>query len=481
MTSVESRTTASARDWAGLFVVLTATFMGQVDGFIVNVASPTIQRELPAGFDQIQLVGAVFVFAAAAGLVTGGRLGDRFGHRRMFLIGAAGFTAASLLCGIAPNAESLIAARFLQGLFAALQGPQVLAIVRSTFLDAGQRGRAVGFYGVSLGLGTIVGIAGGGVLTDLDVAGLSWRAVFLINVPIGVALLLVGRFTIAATRSSTVVGIDLAGAVLTAVAIPALLVPLILGPRTGWSVWLWISAAGGVLVLVALVYQQRRVARRGGSPLYPPHVLATRGFPLSLVTVGLFFAGNAGLFLVFTYHLQTGLGLDPFHAGLMFMPLGVGFAIGSRVAGRLGARWGMRVPIVGTGVNAVCLTAGAAVAYADPGLQKVVLTIVIGVLGLAQGVVVTPLVAGILGRITPDDAGAASGIASTAVQFGLASGFTVTGVWYGYVLGGVPGASGLSLADHNTAFAAAALLLATLAVVTSLLCWRLSREDQADR
>ncbi len=479
MTAVDDRTTASTRNWVGLAVVLTATFMGQVDGFIVNVASPTIQRDLPAGFDQIQLIGAVFVFAAAALLVTGGRLGDRFGHRRMFLVGAAGFTVASLLCGLAPNAELLIAARFVQGVFAALQGPQVLAIVRSTFLDAAQRGRAVGYYGVSLGLGTIVGIAAGGVLTDLDVAGLGWRAVFLINVPIGIILLVLGPLTIAESRPGTVVGIDGIGAALTAVAVPALLVPLILGPRTGWSGWIWGSAAAGVLVLVALARQQRGVARRGGAPLYPPHVLTTRGFPLSLTTVGVFFAGNAGLFLVFTYHLQTGLGLDPLAAGLMFMPLGVMFAVGSAVAPRLGNRWGMRVPIVGTCVNAVCLIIGAAMAHTDPGVQQVVLTIMIAVLGLAQGVVVTPLVAGILGRITPDDAGAASGIASTVVQFGLAFGFAVTGVWYGIVLGGPPGGPGNDLAAQNTAFMAAALLLAVGAAITSLLCWRLSRLDRA--
>lgn len=475
----EERTTASTRDWVGLGVVLTSIFMGQVDGFIVNVASPTIQRDLPAGFDQIQLVGAVFVFAAAAVLVTGGRLGDRFGHRRMFLIGGAGFTIASLLCGLAPNAELLIAARFAQGVCAALQGPQVLAIVRNTFLDAAERGRAVGAYGVALGLGVIAGIGGGGVLTDLDVAGLGWRAVFLINVPVGMVLLALTPLTINESRSRAAVGIDVTGVLLTAIAVPALLVPLIFGPRAGWSGWIWVVAVVGVLALVLLARQQRGVVRRGGNPLYPGRVLATRGFPLSLTTVGVFFAGNAGLFLVFTYHLQTGLGLDAFAAGMMFMPLGVGFAIGSALSGRLAGRWGMRIPITGTAVNAVCLLIGAAATNTAPGFQQVVLTIMIGVLGLTQGLVVAPLIAGILGRITPDDAGAASGIASTVVQFGMAFGFSVTGVWYGIVLGGTPGAPGADLADQNAAFLAAALLLAAGSAVTSLLCWRLSRLDRA--
>jgi EmrB/QacA subfamily drug resistance transporter len=476
----EERTTASRRDWIGLGVVLTSIFMGQVDGFIVNVASPTIQRDLPAGFDQIQLVGAVFVFAAAAVLVTGGRLGDRFGHRRLFLIGGAGFTIASLLCGVAPSAELLIAFRFIQGVCAALQGPQVLAIVRNTFLDAAERGRALGAYGVALGLGVIVGIGGGGVLTDLDVAGLGWRAVFLINVPVGLVLLALTPLTIKQSRSSSPVGIDAAGVVLTAIAVPALLVPLIFGPRVGWSGWIWVVAVVGVLALVVLARQQRGLVRRGGNPLYPGRVLATRGFPLSLITVGVFFAGNAGLFLVFTYHLQTGLGLDAFAAGMMFMPLGVGFAIGSALSGRFAAKWGMRIPIVGTCVNAVCLIIGAAATSTAPGFQQVVLTIMISALGFTQGLVVAPLIGGILGRITPGDAGAASGIASTVVQFGMAFGFAVTGVWYGIVLGGTPGVPGPELADLNTAFMAAALLLAAGSVGTSVLCWRLSRLDKAE-
>jgi MFS family permease len=479
VTADPADSTATIRDWIGLGVVLAATFMGQVDGFIVNVASPTIQRDLPAGFDQIQLVGAGYVFACAAGLVTGGRLGDRFGRRRVFLAGVAAFTLTSVLCGLAANAELLIAARFVQGASAAALTPQELAIVRATFHDAAQRARALGAYGVVIGLGVICGIAGGGVLADLDVAGLGWRSVFLVNVPIGLAILVLGRFTVAESRSGSTVGFDTIGAVLTAIAIPALLVPLIFGPRAGWSAWVGLSALAGLLAIAVLARQQRRVAARHGDPLYPPHVLTTRGFPLSVAALGAFFAGNAGLFLVFTYHLQTGLSLGPLTAALMFTPLGAGFAAGSAVSGRLSSRWGMRVPITGNAVIAGCLLAGAVATRTPPGTQQVLLAMMIGLIGLAEGLVVAPLIAGILGRVRPDDAGAASGIAATVVQFGLAFGFSVTGVWYRLVLGGTPGDPAFGLAEHSVAFAAAAVLLAMVAVVTSLLCWRLARSSAA--
>ncbi|TCO60650.1 MFS transporter [Actinocrispum wychmicini] len=459
-------TTATARDWTGLAVVLAATFMGQVDGFIVNVASPTIQRDLPAGFDQIQLVGAAYVFACAAGLVTGGRLGDRFGRRRVFLAGVTVFTIASLCCGLAPNADLLIAFRFGQGAAAAALIPQELAIVRTMFHDDAQRARALGAYGVALGLGVIAGIAGGGILVDLDVAGLGWRSVFLLNVPIGVAILALGRFTIGESRSETTVRLDTVGALLTAFSIPALLVPLIFGPRAGWSVWVWVSALVGVLLIVVLASQQRRNA----DPLYPPHVLATPGFPLSMATLAAFFAGNAGLFLVFTYHLQTGLGLDPMAAGLMFTPLGIGFAAGSALTGRLG-RYGTRVPVAGTGLIAVCLLVMATAA----GMSQAPLAVLIGLIGLGQGLVVAPLVGVVLGRVTPDEAGAASGIASTVVQFGLAFGFAMIGVLYRTVLGGTPGDAAIDPSHHSAAFTAATLVLAGTAAVTSVLCWYLAR------
>ncbi|MCK9923359.1 MFS transporter [Frankia sp. AgPm24] len=471
-TVVNEPVTATRRDWLGFGVVLGATFMGQVDGFIVSLASPTIQRDLPASFDEVQLVGAGYVLACAAGLVTGGRLGDRFGRRRIFLLGIAVFTLASLACGLAPNAPALIVARVVQGCAAAALVPQELAILHVLFRDDTQRTRALGGYGTALGLGVICGLAGGGLLVDLDLGGLGWRPAFLLNVPIGLLILALGRSTIPESRAAGATRLDLAGAALTMVAFPAILLPLIFGPRRGWLGWTAVCLPVAVLALAVLVRQQRVLAARGGEPLFSPRVLAARGMPASLATLVTFFAGNAGLFLVFTYYVQTGLGTDPLVGGLMLVPLGVGFSIGSPLSGRLVARFGPRLPVYGCLALAVILLGQAAIAAGPTSLQRVLLALAMGGVGLAQGVVVAPLIGAILRRVTTDDAGAASGTASTLTQFGLAAGYAAVGSWYGLVLGGAPGTADApaDLDSHTRAFAAATVLLAALALATAALC-----------
>ncbi|MEU9884245.1 MFS transporter [Sphaerisporangium sp. NPDC051011] len=466
-TSQLDQPVATRRDWAGLAVILCATFMGQVDGFIVTLAAPSIQRDLPAGFDQIQLVGAAYVLACAAGLITGGRIGDRYGRRRTFLAGVAVFTAASLACGLAPNADLLIAARFLQGAAAAALVPQELALIRAMFARDGERTRAIGVYGVVIGLGVICGLAGGGFLVRMDVAGLGWRTAFLINVPIGAVILLLGRGTIPESRSSRAPTLDPAGVALTAVALPALLLPLVIG-----SGWVWLSVVVAAAALAALVPQQRAVAARGGEPLFPPRVLGARGMLAGLAAILTFFGGNAGLFLVFTYYVQTGLGMDPLAAGFMLVPLGAGFSFGSSVSGRLVARFGPLVPVAGCAFLALSLLAHIPVVWGAPGAQPVLLAVAIGVVGLAEGLVVSPLIAGIFDQVAPDDAGAASGVASTVTQFGLGTGYAAIGTWYGLVLGGTPGAADApsDLGAHVQAYTAAILVLSTLALITSGLC-----------
>lgn len=467
---------ASRRDRVGLGVLLAATFMGQVDGFIVNVASPAIQADLHAGFDQIQLIGAGYVLAFAAGLITGARLGDRAGRKTVFLYGVAAFSLASLLCGLAPSAELLIAARFGQGASAALMVPQVLSILRVTFTDASERARAVSRYGMAIGLGVICGVAGGGILVQLDLAGLGWRPVLLVNVPIGLCIVLVGARTIRESRSGTGKRLDLAGAGLTMAGLPALLVPLVFWPRDGWSPWLAASALLAVLVGVALVVQQRRVASRGGDPLFPPRVLAARGMPLRLGIVAVFFAGNSGLFLVFTYYVQTGLLVDPLTAGLMFVPMGLGFMLGSSVTHPLSARLGTRVPVAGAAILAGALLLMAVAAHTPPDGQPVLLTVLIGIAGLGQGLVAAPLIAGMLSRVAPADAGALSGLATTVTQIGLALGVAVAGTFYRTVLGGVPGDPNDPIPWHGNAvaFTSTAALLAVVAGATSLL---IARQD----
>lgn len=462
----------SRRARLGLGAVLAATFMTQVDGFVVNVASPSIQADLGAGFDHIQFIGAAYVVAFGALMITGARLGDRVGHRTVFLWGVAGFTLTSFLCGLAPNAELLIAARFLQGATAAFMAPQVLAIIRATVHDAERRAKVLGIYGVVIGLGVICGIAGGGFLVDLNIAGLGWRPVLLVNVPIGFAILALTRL-LPASRTGSSQKLDLVGALLTTVGLPALLVALILGPGGRW--WLWLGLGLALAVFAILAAQQRELHKGGGDPLFPPRVVTARGMRLSLLTVLSFFATSAGLYLVYTYYLQTGLGIEPGAAGLMFVPLGFTFALGSAVCRRLGHRVRVSLPVAGTALVATVLYAGALIAQLPEAAQPPLLVVVISLAGFGQGLVVAPTVAGILSRVKASEAGAASGMATTVTQVGLAVGVAVAGVCYRSVLGATPGDPGIPFTDHAVAFTLAALLLAGMATTTSLLCARLHR------
>lgn len=459
---------ATLRHWIALGVVLAATFMSQVDGFIVTVASPSLQADLPATFSQVQLIGASYVLACAAGLITGGRLGDRYGRRRVFLLGVAVFTLASAACGLAPNAETLIAARVVQGAAAAVLVPQELALIRSMFLDEAERNRAIARYGMVMGLGVIAGLAGGGLLVDLDINGLGWRSAFLINVPIGVLILLFGLM-IFESRSAEVNDLDVTGAGLTMLGVPPLLIPLIFAHEYGDQPWLWLSPLVGILILVVLAVQQRR---RGGAALFPARVLRAPGVRIGLAAITTFFAGNAGLFLVFTYHIQTGLGAGPFAAGMMFVPLGVGFMIGSSFSTRAVNRFGAIVPVAGCMVLAATLLTHMLAVLAPPDTQRFLLAAAIGAVGAAQGFVVSPLIAGLFSQVSPDDAGALSGISSTVIQFGLAAGYSSVGAWYLTILGAAPGTANAPTepVEHARAYTAAVIVLTLLALTTSVLC-----------
>ncbi|MGR4854403.1 MFS transporter [Streptomyces sp. LARHCF252] len=468
---------ATGRDWAGLTVVLLAMFMSQIDMFIVNVAAPGIQADLNAGFGQLQFVIDGYVIAYAAGMVTGGRLGDRIGRKRTFQYGVATFTLTSLLCALAPSPGTLIAARVLQGLSAAVMTPQVLSLIRAVFVHERDRARAVGAYGASIGAGVIAGLVGGGLLLDLDVAGLGWRMIFLINVPIGAAILCAAVPAVTESRSADLPRLDIIGAVFTAVLLPLVLIPLILGGEHGWPWWTYGCFALGAAGAVAFLRWERRTEDRGNDPLLPSRLLRAKGFPLSMGTVLLFFSGNAGLFLVLTYHLQSGLRLTPLAASMVFVPLGLGFIVASAACRRLAARFGIGVSVAGGLVMAVSLAAVPAVTGLDGTSQAVGLAAVMGVSGFGQGLVVAPLVDTVLSRVHPDDAGAGSGVLNTVTQAGMAFGVAVIGALYRGFLGTNPQAPGpdTGMADFAEAFDLTAYVLAALAVGTALLAVRLGR------
>jgi EmrB/QacA subfamily drug resistance transporter len=408
-----------------------------LDFFIVNVALPSLQHDLRASAGTLQLVVAAYGIATAAGLVTGGRLGDIFGRRRVFMVGMQLFAAASLLCGVAPNGESLVAARVLQGLAAAVMQPQVLAMLGLVYTGE-RRARAFAAYGLALGLGAALGQLVGGVLIESDIAGLGWRSCFLINLPIAAAALLAAPRVIPPLAGTGRSRLDLAGMTLIALACVALVLPLVYGREQGWPAWSGAVLAAAPVLFALFAFQQKRLAARGGDPLVEPSLLGHRRFVAGLVVSLVFYAGNASLYFVLALYLQQHLGLAPLPSGLVFTSLALGFFLASMAAPRLARRF-HGAPIAR---GALLLALGHALQFAAvAGVPEAhVLAVMLPLLflqGLGLGVVMAPLVNAILEGMPPQHAGVAAGVVAMVQQGANAIGVALIGlVFFSY---GFPG------------------------------------------
>ncbi|GLX07934.1 MFS transporter [Microbispora sp. NBRC 16548] len=417
-----------ARAWT-LPTVLTGVFVAILDFFIVNVAIPTTQRDLHAGPAAIEWVVAGYALAYGSGLVLGGRLGDVFGRRRMFALGLALFTLASVACGLAPDAGSLVAARVVQGAAAAVLAPQVLAIIRTAYSGAAQA-RAVNAYALTMGLAAVFGQLAGGLLIQADLFGLGWRACFLINLPIGAAALAATWRVIPESRAAGAVRLDLGGAALVTLALAATLLPLIEGREQGWPVWTWVSFALAVALLLAYA------RRRHDSPLIDLALFRERAVTAGLLTNLAFSMGMAAYFLIFAMYSQEGRGLDALHAGLVFTPIGAGYLAASLLAPRLAARFGRQIIAIGGLTRAVSL---AVLLVAVAGNAPIGwLVPVLAVDGAGMGLVLSPIMGTVLSRVAPHHAGGAAGALTTAQQIGGALGVGIIGiVFYSALSGGV--------------------------------------------
>jgi EmrB/QacA subfamily drug resistance transporter len=443
-----------------------------LDFFIVNVAMPTMQGELHAGANAIQWVVAGYGLAFAAGLITGGRLGDQLGRRRMFTIGLALFVLTSAACGLAPSAGTLVVARVAQGAASALLMPQVLAILGVAY-DGADRMKALIAYTMTLGIAAVGGQLIGGVLIQLDPAGLDWRACFLVNVPVGLAALAFVRRTVPESRAEDAGRLDLVGADLVTLGLVAILLPLIEGRDHGWPLWTWTSFAIAGVLLVAFGVYQRRVARSGGSPLVPPELFAVRAFTTGMLTIVLFFVTVASFFLVLALELQEGRGLSALQSGLIFGAEGVGFFATTLVAPALVARIGRQALAVGALVRVVSLV-GLYLAVNHMGAHGSVawLAPFLVLDGAGLGLVMGPIITIVLAGVAPKHAGAASGVLASAQQIGNALGVAIVGVVYFGALDG-----GSAVPD---AFRTSLLWLAAGSVLVAALIQTLPRGQQAD-
>jgi EmrB/QacA subfamily drug resistance transporter len=449
-------------------VILSATFMALFDFFVVNVAAPSLEHDLNAGQAALELIVGGYAFTYASGMVSGGRLGDLFGYRRLFLAGMASFTLASLLCGLAQSPAELIAARLLQGLTGALMVPQVLALITATF-PAEERPRAMSWFGVTAGVGSIAGQVLGGLLLDVDVFGLGWRVIFLINVPVGVVALVFALRLLPHHRAQRRPRLDPLGAIGISGSLALILVPLILGREEGWPVWTWVSMALALPVLIATLRGELRLARRGGEPLLDLTLFRNRSFAAGLPVNVAFMAFFASFMFVLTLLLQGGLGLSPLEAGLTFMPLGVLFSVTSILGRSLVARFGLRVMTVGASISSVGLMVLIAELQELGGdITPAWLLIPTSLVGLGNGLVLPTLIGAVLAGIQPAHGGAAAGVLTTVQQFASAAGVAVLGAVFFGGLGSHPARGDFAAATESVAFLALALVL-TAAVLTVLL------------
>jgi EmrB/QacA subfamily drug resistance transporter len=388
-----------------------------LDFFIVNVALPSMQRQLHASQAAIQFVVAGFGLTFAVGLISGGRLGDIYGRRRVFAAGLAAFTLASAACGLAPTATFLVAARVVQGGAAALMTPQVLATLGTAY-TGDRRARAFAAYGLTMGLAGVLGQLIGGGLIALNIAGAGWRSIFLINVPVGVAALLLVRRLVPESRGERA-ALDLAGTALVTAGLAAIILPLVEGRQQGWPAWTWLTLASAPVLIAGFVVHQRARGARGRAPLVRLAVFRDRTFAVGTLTAVTFGCVPASFFFVLALYLQDGRHLSPLSSGIVFTGVGAGYFAAMLLAERVAARLGRYILTVGAGfLTVACLllaaSSGAATSAALlPGLALA---------GFGIGLVLVPLTAIALANLTAAHAGAASGVLATALQVGGALG-----------------------------------------------------------
>jgi len=393
---------------------------------VVNVAIPTIAAELHASQAEIESVIAIYLIAYATLIVTGGRLGDIHGTKRVFLAGVAGFTLTSLWCGLAQSGPELIVARLAQGATAALMVPQVLATLHLLFSDSA-RSLAFAIYGIILGLAGAAGFALGGILVTLDLAGAGWRAVFFVNVPFGILIIAAALRIMPSVPRRAGTRLDVPGAIVLFLGLLCLIGPLLFGHDLHWSPLVWLVMAAGVAIVAAFVKVERVVERNGGMPLIDLSLLSDKAFMRGLAAAFFFFFANLSFYLVMTMYMQTALRIPPVQAGLVFVPLALTFVAASRLSGVRARHRGMLVLIEGCAIQIAGLVALALAIGFTQAPTASMLAAILTIFGYGQGLVMAPLSGVVLSSVKPASAGSGSGMYGTTAQIANAAGVAAIG------------------------------------------------------
>ena len=411
-------------------------FMNVFDFFAVNVATPVLHTDLGSGPPALELIVGGYGLTFSLGLVTGGRLGDRYGRRRVFFAGMAAFTIASAASGLAPTSTILVVARLLQGAAAAMMVPQVLSIIRVSF-PVRERRIALGLYGMTIAVGQVSGQALGGILLSANIAGLSWRPIFLVNVPVAAVTFVFGFRRVPESRSPTRPSLDLAGVGLLTLAAGLLIIPIVEGGSLGWPPWCWLFLAAVPLAGAAFTWREHRVraTQQPRQPLVDLGLFLSRDFRRGLFVNLTLYATISSFFFLLGLYLQTGRGESPLDAGLTFVPLAAGNFVASLLSSRLVERYGRTTLTAGAALQIAGLL--MLLAAADPRQPIALVLGGVTLFGLGQGLLIPPIIGVVLSRIPATDSGAASGVLVTVQQMAGTIGLALVSLaFFAYADGG---------------------------------------------
>ena len=454
-------------------VLLFASFMDLLDTTIVNVALPSIEKDLNATSAQLEWIVSGYVLSFAVLIITGGRLGDIYGRKRLFLIGVAGFTLASASCAAATSGDMLVVSRVIQGIFGAIMIPQVLSIIQVLFAPK-ERAGVFGALGAISGLAAVAGPLVGGILVTQNAFDLGWRSVFIINVPVGIALFITAAFCIPESRATQRVRLDVLGVILISAVLLLLVFGLIEGRALGWPIGIWIMMGASPVLLAVFIWYQSRRDKKTGSALVPPSLFHSRGYSAGALTQLSFSASIGAFFLILVLYLQIGLGFSAIEAGLTTLPFSLGALLGSGIAVPLGPRLGKGLILLGAlaQIGGYVWIARVVDAQANA-LAGADLIAPMALAGLGLTLLVVPLTDLSLAQTSVANAGAASGVLGTFQQVGSVIGVAVVGVVFFGAVGDAfsPGA----LRD---AFLAGMWIPITALTLAALLCFLLPSVSQ---
>jgi EmrB/QacA subfamily drug resistance transporter len=428
--TMTSEASVNKNRWLILGIVLAAEIMDLLDSTIVNVAGPSLSKELNASPSALQWVIGGYTLTLGAGLILGGRLADRYSRRNIFLIGLTSFTATSLLCAIAPNINALITFRLIQGFAGALVLPHVIGFIRDVFPPE-ELGKAFAIFGPVFGLGGILGPIIGGFIIDGDIASTGWRAVFIVNIPIGIINIALAWKYLPRQASNHAIKIDVLGSILIIASSGLLLLPLIQGQEAGWPLWTYISLAAAIVGFGVFTLEQRWVISRNKTPLVDPDIFKARTYNLGLAGIFIFFAGFTGVYLIITLFLQIGQGYSARGAGIANIAIALGTAIGGALSGAvLADKFGTRVLQFG----AIAQITGALMLFASlPTMESFNFWHIapgMFVSGFGTGLVVAALFDAILLSIKNELVGSASGVLSSVQSIGSSVGVAIFGTLF---------------------------------------------------